>query len=1467
MKYLKTWIKSLAAGLMCLALLVQIICPVALAAEEGNPQIREEYGIYLVQKWLNQEYSRVPGFVPVPENGQADQKTMNGLTRALQHELRIKKLSDVFDKKTEKVYARQPLQREDGAKDRKYAILQGALVCKGYGTGHEFREMRNGRVAMDTSFDASVEEAVRALERDIGYTQPEGIVTPTMMKALLSTDSYQMQSYAGADPNIRAMQQDLNRRYGDYIGVIATDGIYGRGSNTALILALQAEEGMSVYQASGYFGDTTRLCCPEIPYVKDKNAARRYPGTEESSYYTSKQIKSMTILLQYGLYVNGYGDGTADGVFDEALRKDLQAFQKEFALPVTGKADKATWMSLLVTSGDSYRPAKAADCAAILNRAKAENLYKEGYRYIGRYLTGTMGGGISKAITQEEAQIIFDAGLNFFPIFQTAGYYNSYFNKDQGTSDAYDAIEAASALGIPAGTIIYFAVDYDSTNTQITNNIMPYFEAVHQVMQNSQYRTGIYGSRNTCTRVSDAGYAMSSFVADMSSGYSGNMSYRMPKNWAFDQFANIKIGSGETHMEIDKDGFSGRDEGVSYLGAAAPQLQVSNESSSGKPYLKWKAVNGAQRYEVYSREGKTGEFTRLFRTKGTHMTNTSAEPGKTYYYKVCAIVDGRRGTFSKTLYRTCDCAQPQVAIALNDDGKPILRWEAVDGAVKYEVYRATSANGKFTRLATVNGTKLTNTSAESGKTYYYKVRALSENKYGTSAWSQEVHIRCGGVPVLTAPKLNIGNEPVSGKVALTWNSINGADYYEIYRRIGDSGSYELLDTCQGTKLTDTTGKPGDTCHYQVRAVAGKEKGPFSTSKYRTVDCAQPQVTAVIREDGKPVLTWDKVDGAVKYEVYRALGSSEEFTRLTTVQGTKLVNSSAEIGQTYRYQVMAVCENEYGNSAWSETVSATCTEPIKLSAPTIHLENDAASGKPVLTWDRVEGAKQYQVYRRIGKSGSYTLLYTTHGTRMKNTSAHPGEDCYYKVRALTGVVKGPFSVAKHRTCDCAQPIVTGSVRADGKPVLTWKKVKGAVQYEVYRALGNSQDFSHLATVHGTKLTNTSAKSGQEYQYQVMAVCEKKSGNSARSETVRLLCGQEMDLSKPTVQLHTDAVSGKIYLTWDKVEGAGNYEIYRRVGKEGRFMLLDTRVGTKLTDHSAEPGVTYYYQVRAAAGSKKGPFSNVKYRTCDCAQPQVTAMIREDGKPVLVWEKVDGAVQYEVYRALGSNGEFSRLTTVRGTKLVNSSAKPGQTYRYQVMAVCENKYGNSAWSEPVHATCTEGIKLSAPATQLKNDAASGKPVLTWDRVEGAKQYQVYRRIGKSGDYTLLYTTSGTRMKNASANPGENCYYQVRALTGVVKGPFSIAKHITCDCAQPDVTITARADGKPVLRWEKIEGAIGYEVYRAPDSADEFSLLTSVTGTKLTNSSAESNHTYYYKVRAICANSHGNSADSEVVYWQVQ
>ena len=533
--------------------------------------------VLLTQKWLNQEYGNVSGFGSVTENGKTGWNVIYGLTRALQHELGITELADNFGPSTKALYAKNPLRRQDGVTDRKFAILQGALWCKGYNPGYYLKEDPDtGKVSFEEIFNARVEEAVISLKTDAGFINPDGVVTPNVMKALLSMDSFKLLSaYYGGTYEVRSMQQKFNRTYEDYIGaLIPCDGVYGRSTSKALVYALQAEEGMPVGTATGNFGAKTQELCPQIPYVRNSSAAKDYNG----NYYTDAKLAEIIGLVQFGLFLNGFGDGIFDRRFNPVTQQAVLDFQAHYALPRTGKVNLDTWMSLFISSGNPKRSAIAADCATILNAAKAKTLYDNGYRYIGRYLTGTYGGGISKALTVTEAKTILRAGLRFFPIYQTSSNKVEYFTPEKGVSDAQSAIEAADNLGLPADTIIYFAVDFDAMDYQITDSVIPYFEKVYDEVSKSSYKVGVYGARNVCTRVSNAGYACSSFVGDMSTGFSGNLGFKIPDNWAFSQFANLEgnnaLGTGDGRIEIDKNAFSGRDQGVSMLRSAKKAIYV-----------------------------------------------------------------------------------------------------------------------------------------------------------------------------------------------------------------------------------------------------------------------------------------------------------------------------------------------------------------------------------------------------------------------------------------------------------------------------------------------------------------------------------------------------------------------------------------------------------------------------------------------------------------------------------------------------------------------------------------------------------------------------------------------------------------------------------------------------------------------------------------------------------------------------
>ena len=153
---------------------------------------------------------------------------------------------------------------------------------------------------------------------------------------------------------------------------------------------------------------------------------------------------------------------------------------------------------------------------------------------------------------------------------------------------------------------------------------------------------------------------------------------------------------------------------------------------------------GASKYEIWRATSKNGTYTKLYTTSYTSYRNTTSKAGHTYYYKVKAIAERTsyaNSAFSSVVSRTCDCARPNVKISLSN-GDPRLTWSAVSGADKYIIYRATSKNGTYTKVYTTSNKSYTNTSAKAGKTYYYKVVAVSNmSSYANSAYSSIVSIK------------------------------------------------------------------------------------------------------------------------------------------------------------------------------------------------------------------------------------------------------------------------------------------------------------------------------------------------------------------------------------------------------------------------------------------------------------------------------------------------------------------------------------------------------------------------------------------------------------------------------------------------------------------------------------------------------------------------------------------------------
>ncbi|MEI5908209.1 glycoside hydrolase domain-containing protein [Bacillus spongiae] len=491
--------------------------------------------ILAVQIWVNETYRGREGFNPSPETGKAGLSSIYALIRALQLELGISTPTDNFGPGASTLYkawGEMELGKvpTDEIGKRIVTILQGAMYCKGYNPG-----------GFTGRFEEGTQAAVLKLQTDAGLPIRDGKVYDYVFKAFLSMDVYVLT--IGGDTRVREIQKDLNYNYFTTSGVQPTDGHYQSGTNKALIYGIQTEKGIPTGIQTGTVGPLTTNSLPTLRIGSSGQFVK---------------------LFQYALYVNHFDPGPFDGYYGENVKVAVTAFQAFVGLPPDGIGNIQTWLSVLVSTGDPNRKGTACDSITEVTPARAQSLIDFGYQVIGRYLTNAEG-GINKKIQTGEIETIFESGLNLFPIFQTHGGEASYFNEEQGKKDARDAYNAARRYGFKRGTTIYFSVDFDALEYQVSDNIIPHFRGINDYLENkgSYYKIGIYGSRNVCSSVSDEGFATTSFISDMSTGFSGNVGYPLPKNWVFDQISTIRVGTGNGYIEIDNNIASGRDWGVS----------------------------------------------------------------------------------------------------------------------------------------------------------------------------------------------------------------------------------------------------------------------------------------------------------------------------------------------------------------------------------------------------------------------------------------------------------------------------------------------------------------------------------------------------------------------------------------------------------------------------------------------------------------------------------------------------------------------------------------------------------------------------------------------------------------------------------------------------------------------------------------------------------------------------------------
>ena len=197
-----------------------------------------------------------------------------------------------------------------------------------------------------------------------------------------------------------------------------------------------------------------------------------------------------------------------------------------------------------------------------------------------------------------------------------------------------------------------------------------------------------------------------------------------------------------------------------------------------------------------------------------------------------------------------------------------------------------------------------------------------------------------------------------------------------------------------------------------------------------------------------------------------------------------------------------------------------------------------------------------------------------------------------------------------------------------------------------------------------------------------------------------------------------------LYWNGAAGATEYIVWRATSYSGDYAMVGTSSTSSYTDTSSLVcGTMYYYKVASTNGVTTSGYSNISAVTIVPATAALTGIRSYSATAIkMVWDKVDGANGYYIYRSLMSApGNYSRVGTVTsGSTLyyIDTGLTTGTAYNYKVSAFrtvngtnIEGGYSNEMSAIPVPLP---------PSTITPVSAGYNSITVSWSAVSGATSY---------------------------------------------------------------------------------------------------------------------------------------------------
>ena len=422
---------------------------------------------------------------------------------------------------------------------------------------------------------------------------------------------------------------------------------------------------------------------------------------------------------------------------------------------------------------------------------------------------------------------------------------------------------------------------------------------------------------------------------------------------------------------------------------AEPAVSGFSSSEAGLK-LTWKAVDGASAYRVYRKNG--AKWATVGVTAGTSFVDHDVVPNNSYTYTLRVVdADGAIvSSYNANGFTGAFLGAPVLISAANVCEGVQIRWQLINGAEKYRVFRKNVDTGWF-RIGDTTGNVWTDRAVDSDTVYQYTVRCISADaKRYTSPFDPDgLSVRYIAAPAVTA----IDNT-AEGTV-LAWGAVDGAEKYRVFRKMNGTGWKKLADTAE-LSYTDANVTAGTAYIYTVRCISADGSAYRSGNNgagWSNTYLSAPVISSVGNYDGFVQVKWEKMPGAGYYRVFRRSGGSG-WKSLGNTKGLYWNDKTAVSGTDYTYTVRCISSDGKKFTSPYDTAGKS----IRYIAAPVMVWAQKRTGGVQVRWNLSAGAEKYRVFRKEG-SGGWKKLGDTVNAYWNDRTVVSGKTYTYTVRCI------------------------------------------------------------------------------------------------------------------------------------------------------------------------------------------------------------------------------------------------------------------------------------------------------------------------------------------------------------------------------------------------------------------------------------------------------------------------------------